>query len=100
MFMQKNLLKKDFKENSQNIEFTRINKMAGTICFNYLGMNNECDPFFNNDNQNQKPNSSMGVIFGFDNEIVYHNHFSAIYTFKLYCKFIASYQRYEYHPFE
>ena len=63
-------------------------------------MNTECDPYFNQKIANWKPNQSMGLIFGFENEIVYHQHFSAIYTFKQYSMFMTYYTSYEYHPFE
>ena len=77
-----------------------IRKIIGKMGFAYLGLDVDCDPYFNNNQYNWKPNSSIGLVFGFNNEVVYHHHLSAIHTFKLYNNLMINLERYEDHPFE
>lgn len=74
---------------------------TGYLMKAYVGINSSSDLLFNGRKTSKlSPNETMGVTFGFDDEIIYHNLMSMEYVFKQYSKLLSAHTDCDYHPFE
>ena len=67
----------------------------------YIGINSGSDLIFNSIKTSKYSiNETMGVTFGFDDEVIYHFLISLEFTFKQYSWLLLAHTDYDYHPFE